>query len=31
MARVDGELDDGVTDMCLRFSGSKSLFWGAGE
>lgn len=31
VARVDGELDDGVTDVCLRFSGCESLFGGARE
>lgn len=31
MGRVDGELDDGVTDVCLSFSGGESLFRGARE
>lgn len=31
VGRVDGELDDGVTDVCLRFSGGKSLFGWARE
>ena len=31
VGRVDGELDDGVADVCLRFSGGESLFGGAGE
>lgn len=31
MGRVDGKLDDGVTDVCLRFSGGQSLFRGARE
>lgn len=31
VGRVDGELNDGVTDVCLRFSGGESLFGGAGE
>lgn len=31
LGRVDGEFDDGVTDVCLRFSGGESLFRGARE
>lgn len=29
VSRVDGELDDGVADVCLRLSGSKSFFGGS--
>lgn len=26
MSRVNGELDDGVTDVCLRFTGGEGFF-----
>lgn len=29
VSRVDGELDDGVADVRLRLSGSKSFFGGS--
>lgn len=30
VSRVDGELDDGVADVCLRFSGGEGFFGGSG-